>query len=281
MKRDLFSNVTFKPARFCTDIQKNPAQLDYVIFFTPRSGSSWLTDILWKTGVLGRPGEWFNPNFVPKTAQSINADNLDNYIELLKRKQSPGAVFGFEITYYQMRATFGGEKPFLSYFPPQTPSFFLIRENIVLQAVSLAKSVASRVSHSVNASSEEISKADSEFEYDTNVIRRWLRHIFDQETRFEAMFERRGIRPLRLSYERMMAASPAATINLFRQHLGVTELGEPVEQGRHTKIGTDKNLEFATRFAEEEADLLRKIATCRAKTLARLSDLSLPVTVFS
>ena len=270
MKKDLFADVAFDLDRFRADMRKTGARKDYAVFFTPRSGSSWLTDVIWQNRQLGWPEEWFNPSFVPKIAQSINADSLHNYIKMLKRKQAPGGIFGFEITYYQMKATFDGEDRFVSFFPAETAAFFLIREDIVLQAVSLAKSVASKVYHSVNAAPEELSRSDAGFRYDAREIGRWLHHILDQETRFERFFERHGIAPLRLSYERIMAAGPAATIALFGQHLGVATPDPGTGEGRHRKIGTDKNAAFAARFADEHPDVMESIAACRVGTLAAL-----------
>lgn len=271
MKQDLFTGVSFNLAQFRADMRRTGARRDYAIFFTPRSGSSWLTDALWRMRRLGRPEEWFNPSFVPKIARSVNADSLMNYVKMLKRKQAPGGLFGFEITYYQLSTTFGGEESFLSYFPPQTTSFMLVREDIVLQAVSLAKSVASSIYHSASAKAEEISRADAEFAYDPASIRYWLNHILDQETRFEAFFARHGITPLRLSYERMMAEGAAATVDMFAARLGVTS-NEPTEAAdRHRKIGTDKNTAFAARFAAEHDRFLAAVAERRAVTLGALA----------
>lgn len=270
MASDLFSGVSFDLSRFRSDMRRTGARRDYAIFFTPRSGSSWLTDVLSQTRRLGRPEEWFNPTFVPRIAQSVNADNLVNYVKMLRRKQAPGEIFGLEITYYQIAATCGGEDSFLSLFAPQTTSFFLVRKDIVLQAVSLAKSVTSSVYHSVNAPPEEISRADADFRYDARTIRFWLKHILDQERRFEDFFQRHGISPLRLSYERMIGAGRAATVDVFSKCLGVmlSEAGD--EQSRHTKIGTDKNTEFAVRFAAEQSAYLDTVAKCRERTLGLL-----------
>lgn len=267
-----FAAVSVNPARFHADMQKVGARVTYGVFFTPRSGSSWLTDMIARTGQLGRPEEWFNPAFVPKAAQFVNAGNLVDYVKMLKRKEAPGRIFGFEITYYQLMATFGDEVRFLALFPPSTPSFFLVREDIILQAVSLAKSVMTSVYHSANAGEEEIRKADEAFEYDAGTIKYWLKHILDQEIQLEQFFARHGIAPMRLSYERMMAAGPAQTLSLFARHLGVTLDRQAVNGGRHNKIGTEKNTAFAARFASEHQDFLRSVAERRSGTLGTLDN---------
>lgn len=265
-----FADVSIDPARFRADMRRTGARKTYGIFFTPRSGSSWLTDMISRTGRLGRPEEWFNPSFVPRVAQSVNAGNLADYVKMLKRKQAPGGIFGFEITYYQMLSTFGSEAAFLAQFPAATPAFFLVREDIVLQAVSLAKSVATSVYHSVGTPEEEIGRSDAEFEYDVGTIEHWLAHILDQEVRFERFFARNGVRPVRFSYELMMAIGRDELLNWFAR-----ELGEPadgfasVEEG-HRKIGTEKNREFADRFSRENPRFLEAVARRRRDTLAAL-----------
>lgn len=268
----LFSDVTFDPPRFRAEMRRIGARKTYRIFFTPRSGSSWLTDVVTRTRRLGKPEEWFNPNFVPRVAQSLNADNLTNYVKMLKRKQAAGGLFGFEITYYQMLTTFGSEAAFLAHFPPDVPSFFLMREDIVLQAVSLAKSVATSIYHSVDAAVEDIGRADRDFQYDAGTIEYWLAHILDQECRFERFFAASGIAPLRISYEMMMFLGRQDLLRRLATRLG-EELGrlDPQEDG-HTKIGTEKNQHFAARFARENARLMQAVARRRAGTLGALAD---------
>lgn len=266
----LFADVSFDPARFHADMKRVGARKTYGIFFTPRSGSSWLTDTVTRTGRLGKPEEWFNPSFVPRVAQSVNADNLSNYVKMLKRKQAPGGVFGFEATYYQMLRTFGSEAGFLAHFPADTPGFFLVREDIVLQAVSLAKSVATSVYHSAGTPDEDIGRSDREFQYDVGTIEHWLAHILDQELRFERFFARHGIRPIRLSYEQMMAIGRDELLAWLAAWLGESVDALSDIEDAHRKIGTKKNREFAERFAAENPRFLRAVARRRKHTLGAL-----------
>ena len=270
MASELFSGVTLDPERFRSDMRESAARSDYAIFFTPRSGSSWLTDVLSRSGLLGRPEEWFNPDFVPRVAQNLNAANLPDYVGILRRKVAPGDIFGFETTYYQLMSTFGDEESFLEFFPSGTPAFFLVREDIVSQAVSLAKSVATSVYHSAEAAAEDISKADSAFEYDARTIRRWLEHILDQELRLERFFAIHGIAPVRLSYERLTAAGAARALELFATRLGVSAEAAAGAEGLHRKIGTDKNRQFAAPFASEHPDFVQVVTEQRATTIGAL-----------
>lgn len=267
---DLFSAVSFDRERFGADMRKSGARKCYGIFFTPRSGSSWLTELLSHAGRLGQPEEWFNPAFVPKVAQSINADGIMNYVKMLKRKKAPGGLFGFEVTYYQMLRTFGGEAAFLSHFPAGFDSVFLLREDIVLQAVSLAKSVKTEVYHAAHSPADDIARADRAFRYDAKAIGHWLRHILDQETRFDRFFAAHGIDPLPLSYEMMMRLGRDHVLALIAAQLNEDPgTPRPFEE-RHRKIGTERNQAFAARFASENPALVRSVAERRAHRLSAL-----------
>ncbi|CAN0588975.1 unnamed protein product, partial [Ectocarpus sp. 12 AP-2014] len=82
---DPFKNVTFNEKKFAHAMSWAEPMTRYVVFFTPRSGSSRLTDLATRTGALGKPGECFNPAFVPAIAQSYSARNLDEYTDLVMR----------------------------------------------------------------------------------------------------------------------------------------------------------------------------------------------------
>lgn len=261
----MFGSVVFDPDRYQRDMQIALPRKEYVIFFTPRSASSWLTNALKASRRLGDPDELFNPGFVPKIAASYNARDIRSYIDMARRKRSPGGVFGFEITYFQMLSTFGSVESYLQHFPPSTRSIWLVREDIVEQAVSLAKAVATGIYHSAATPEDHIVRADSEFEYDPASINRWLGHILEQETATEQLLAANHIHPLRLTYETMMA-DKQGTINAICEHLG--EPPTTLEANSHRKIGTDKNAEFAERFARENPTIIRHVDEMRAPTLS-------------
>lgn len=271
---DLFENVKFDPARFHRDMRERVgARQTYCIFFTPRSGSSWLTDVISSSRKMGRPEEYFNPNFVPNIASRINADNITNYTKMAKRHLHSGGVFGFEVTYYQILKAVG-EEVFSQLFPNTTKSFYLLREDIVLQAVSLAKAVKTSVFHSVSASDDQIQAADATFVYDGDEIDRWLEHILDQEKKFQGFFSAYGYQPERISYEKMMAAGREKVVGYFSQKLGITLDEENATTERHRKIGSDVNSVFAARYREEFAKKIAKIDSERLEYLAAIPPVS-------
>lgn len=271
--KPLFDGSDFDETRFRADMERPAAARSFGIFFTPRSGSTWLADVLERTGRLGRPQEWFHPKFLAAAARDLNARDLDGYIEMLRRKRSLGDTFSFELTIYQMRRVFGGGPRFLSRFGRDLPLFYLTREDPVLQAVSLAKAVRTSVFHSAGASPERLARAEAEFTYDGDEIARWFDHILDQEQRCEGFFLRNGLRPVRLSYETITAAGEAATARRILETVLPAEAAAPAlpdepasdtagdlasdlagGESAYRKLGAAQNADYAARFRAEWPD---------------------------
>ncbi|TDL83517.1 hypothetical protein E2L08_02405 [Palleronia sediminis] len=254
------------PVRLAAAMACPPCDRVLAIHFTPRSGSSRLTEILARTGRLGHAHELFNPNFMPAIAATLGAGDLDGYIAAARRGLAVGGTLGFEITAHQMRRVFGGPRGFRRAFP-EARSVWLIREDIVAQAVSLARMVGSGVAHSV----EPHADSAPPFPYDAAGIRRWLDHILRAEDRDAAFFDSFGIAPLRLSYERSIAVPPAALAARIADHAGVA-LGPASDAPlSHAKIGGAENAAHAARFRADHPRLVARIARRRRARLDLLT----------
>lgn len=240
----------------------------YAILFTPRSGSSWLTSVLTKTRMMGTPGEWFNPTLMLSSTRSKGARNLTQFIETISRHEAHGGVFGFEITYHQMMAVFGDEAAFIRNFRDST-FFWLIRKDIVAQAVSLDKMVRTKVSHASNHDAGEIAASDRAYDYDGARIMEWINHIRDAEKATESMIEAYSLRPRRLAYETMMASGAMEVARTFGQDLGIAEDIPHDLETDHRKIGTEKNNVFAERFKADYPEFVRTLENERAEMLTR------------
>ncbi|WP_165352786.1 Stf0 family sulfotransferase [Loktanella sp. IMCC34160] len=268
-----FANIAADPEKLRQALALPAPEKTFVIHFTPRSGSSWLTDICEQTGRLGRPGEMFSPRFVPDIARHMGIDNIDDYARAIARDRTVGGVFGFEITFFQLRRTFGGPKPFLAHFQDAT-HFWLIREDIVAQAVSLSKKAQSRIGHAVHGDADALARADDEFAYDAQDIEKWVGHIRKMEVQAEKFFANYPLTPVRMSYERMTARPPEAVVNEIAKAIGIGPVAgksTPIRTG-HAKIGTDKNADFAARFRKDRAGLIADLEAERAAMLAALDE---------
>lgn len=264
------SNPDHDPARLVELMKINEPRKTFCIFFTPRSGSTWLFDTIAQTNALGRPQEWFNPKFLPKALRLHDAPDLDSYVAVVRRKQKRGGVFSFEITHNQILRVFGSEDRFLQFFPATTPAFWLIREDIVQQAISLAKAAKTAVFHSPQASAEAISAADAAYRYDPDEIAFRIETILEQEENSEAFFARNAIVPHRLSYEGNIRAGAEAISRQFLRIIRPEDADSielPAFVDKYQKIGSSKNLDFAERFSKERPDVIAKVEKLRARHL--------------
>jgi LPS sulfotransferase NodH len=268
----IFGSVEHDPAVFATIMQRPVPSKSYVIYFTPRSGSSWLTDILQQTKRMGHANELFNPDFMPGIAGSLHARDIHHYIDAAQRKLHTRGTFGFEITFHQLKAIFPDERVFIDHFA-MAPCFWLVREDVVEQAVSLAKMVVTKVAHSPSAGEEQRRASDAEFDYDATKIKLWLKHILAAEQGNEDFFKHHGMTPLRISYELMMRLGPEKTVRLMADHVGAEALQQTQFAPKHEKIGTSRNRDYAARFRQDEADFVAQVDAQRAETLARLDEL--------
>jgi LPS sulfotransferase NodH len=70
----------------------------YMICAVPRTGSYLLCDLLRKTGVAGRPNEYFNPSFQSQWAIDWGTHTLDDYLaKILSLGTTDNGVFGLKV----------------------------------------------------------------------------------------------------------------------------------------------------------------------------------------
>mgnify|MGYP002628690138 FL=1 len=244
----------------------------YAIFFTPRSGSSRLTDILGQTKQLGRPGECYNPAHVSTNAKVYGVKTLETYVDRLHRLRKVGDLMGFEATYDHVIMNFETEARFDALVAP-THLVWLIREDIVLQAVSVSRMRQTKVGHDTGLTEEERAKSELAFKYDASDIRQRLNAIRWREIRTEAYLARSAAPLLRLSYERLSALGPLEIARCLANHLGQKLPDDMTFKEAHRKLGTDKNLAFAERFRTENPQFVARIEAERAAMLDALPTL--------
>jgi LPS sulfotransferase NodH len=196
----------------------------YVIFLTPRSGSTWLTELAMNAGGLGAPQEWFNDDWIytdkpalgclPPRARGI--DDVNDYVDAIVNEG--GGVAGLELSIYQALM--------LSDLLDQTfdpgwlaASFYLRRRDLAAQAISLYRSVSTGRFHSYQNDPEQLQAARS-LDYDYQRIRQWLEFLEDCERQFETLFESCGISPTPLFYEDLQA-NPLGTLQQIAAGIGV------------------------------------------------------------
>lgn len=224
------------------------AGTSYAIHFTARSGSSWVADVLKSTGVLGAPGECFNPAFVRTNARAYNTSNLDQYIAMLRRRRNVGGVYGHKVAWNHIKLVFGTPVLYMGHFH-DSAFLWLRRRDIVAQAVSLSKLKQTRVGHTAQASADAIATADRSFAYNEAEIVLFLRQTLKEEIAMERVWRDFGVTPVRLYHEDIIRDGAQALVDRVASAVGVERpvLPESFLSGQ-AKLGTVKNEDFAERF---------------------------------
>jgi len=269
VSQNYFSDVSVDPVLREKFDRLPAAATTCVIHFTPRSGSTLLTDLLSATGRLGRANEVFNPGFIPKIAQSLQATDMASYLHLLPRRLSTKGVFSLEVTAHHIMAVFGYYEAFHQLYG-SAPSVWLIRQDIVAQAVSLAKMVTTNVSHFRHQDNSAMDPRDEAFSYDGELIKKWLLHIRAAETASEKWFAEFGVAPLRMSYEQTTALTPDQIVTVMSRYLRLPDLPPLEVSSAYRKLGNAQNVHFSERFRRDYAAFVQDLDKDRAGMLRQL-----------
>ena len=83
----------------------SPYHIKYILAITPRSGSSFLSELLKKTEVLGIPQEFINQSFIPRHLNNKNpARTPDDYLlNIFKVWKTKNGVAGIKASWFQFR----------------------------------------------------------------------------------------------------------------------------------------------------------------------------------
>lgn len=241
-----------------------PADRSFVILFSARSGSSWLTGVLSGTKKLGRPEEFINPDFVRDVAQRMNALTPDDLLASLRRVcKTQNGVFGLEAR--AIDVTLLGFDAFRDAFAGEALFFHLWRENIVAQGLSLYRAVTTARFHSSDGAAAVAPPFDAE------KILGWMHHIIETENDNIRLLGRLGGPARRLRYEEIVA-DRQATIEAFAHALAVPFTKEEfaaAPAAELKRLSDDWNEAAEARLRAEHAAAIARLESLR---LIRRSD---------
>jgi LPS sulfotransferase NodH len=208
----------------------------YLLASVPRSGSTFVSHLLWATGCLGAPLEYLN--FEPTGPYGFASQSPERQSELwravVRRRTSPNGVFGlkgfpiqFEALQRENPALLGEVLRML--LPSRTASriVWLRRRDRDAHAISYARAILSGIWRKEQEQGET-----SEPEYSRLAVERAARLIEDQEGSWRAMLGDLEVTPLELWYEDVVA-DPSGAIASVCDYLGVAfDLAAAVEVPR-------------------------------------------------
>lgn len=231
-----------------------PADKVYCITFTPRSGSTWLGDILTRSGLLGDPKEYFNQEAARFAITHSACTNLQGYYNYLKTVHQTKCVFGYEVAFQHIAKLI--DEGYGDIFEDVDNWFLLRRRDYVAQAVSLYRASISGVFHSYQRNGP-VPKAP----YDGDRIARFALGALASEYNLRQFFETRAITPRELWYEELVAQSPGDILRIFTGPLGLGPEGvqeqETVEiQTSFEKLADDHSESLIQRFKQENPEFI-------------------------
>jgi len=250
----LFDQAPLPTSEFMAMLEKmGEPRSRYIIAMTPRSGSSYLCDVMTKTRRFGAPGEFLNKNFLPKILTAIPADNANDYLHrVFIKKKTPNGLSGLKTSWFQF-------EEFLSEFTDteylkKTRFIYLRRRDVIMQAISLYKATKTDVFHTNVEHGEEQINALKALEYDFKGIERWRQHILRQEQGWDNYFYQNRIFPLNLFYEEI----EQDILRLMKRvatfvAVDPNNVQMPDEASVFRKVRDQRNMEWAERFAKDLA----------------------------
>lgn len=202
---------------------------NYLILFTARSGSSWLTKKL--SGIFGFPDEHINPQHIAEVATAVGTADPRKLLHSLRGHTATNGIFGIEATSDHLE--FFGEEIFFSAIP-DLKVFHLFREDIVRQAVSLYRAVSTGHFHSTVGSGSKPDKIE------LPEMMEWMRHLAGVENKNVELCVQRDLQPINITYETLFR-DVEKTIQLFQESLGPVDYKLPTEQTNLAPVSDEWN----------------------------------------
>jgi LPS sulfotransferase NodH len=227
----------------------------YVLCFVERSGSTMLTDVMTKTGVLGRPEEFVNPRGpMYYLLRQFPATELPHYFTKLRRnRKTPNGVFGMKTIFHDFEPLLRANMVAPLFGAPKF--IYLTRKDVVLQAISSYTARVRGLWHSSDKdkpANKDIDFESREVPFDADEILALVDRFMEDRLRWERFFALYGIEPLRIEYEALTPEAIPGVIESICNLLGVPPTFEHEKLQTKLEILRDeRSLEFAERIRSQ------------------------------
>jgi trehalose 2-sulfotransferase len=217
-----------------------PSGPGYWICMVPRCGSTYLSQLLIRTGVLGRPQEYLNIEGVYR--REARAAGFESYLRQVRvDAATSNGVHGMKVTFDHIAHLIQRDL-----FPlPSDRYVYLTREDVLMQGISFYRAVRSGVW------TEPSARTPRPVEYDAEAIWEHVDMLVRMMSQWERLFAWYGIQPLRLTYEELVS-SPAEAVRAIAELMGVEiEMSQiPTTAGFHQQRDRQSTA-WATRLRAE------------------------------
>lgn len=182
-----------------------PPEQVYVLASVPRSGSTYLSHLLWRTGCLGAPLEYLN--FLPAGHYGFASRSPDKQIKIwetvLRRRTSPNGVFGIKCFPMLIALLFRSNPELYSQttamlMPPDGSARVvrLKRRDRLAHAISLARATRSGIWRQEQEPPEGIA-----VDYSRAAVDQAMEELERAEAGWDPLFDSLKVEPLTLWHE--------------------------------------------------------------------------------
>jgi LPS sulfotransferase NodH len=218
----------------------------YALCSTPRCGSTLVAHLLWRTGRMGAPGEYYNLHDVLFQMQNrFHATGIGDYTDqLLRRRTSPNGVFGVKLHHNHWQ-TFRHTGRFHLF--SKMKYIRIRRRDRLAQAISYA---IARQTRQWTADMPARNAA----EYRFNDVLRAVQDLDRQDRDWSSLFAESKIQPLDIVYEEFSADSERHVAEICH-FVGVDprEPAAPVPLPDLARQFSDINAQWMDRFRADNA----------------------------
>ncbi|MEO6360238.1 MAG: Stf0 family sulfotransferase [Sphingomicrobium sp.] len=205
--------------------RSDPPESAYMFASVPRTGSTYLSHLLWKSGCLGAPLEYLN--FLPSGPYHVVSGSPEQQIvlwrSLLHRRTSPNGLFGVKCFPTQMKELHHGNQPLFSEVMAtlvprdrQARIVQLKRRDRRAHAISYARAALSGIWRK-----EQEGQAGTRVEFSREAVDHARALLDQEEASWERLYNDRNIAPLILWYEDVVD-QPGRAVASVAEFLGAT-----------------------------------------------------------
>jgi LPS sulfotransferase NodH len=183
----------------------------YLICTTPRSGSTYFCDLLRSTGKLGNPHEYFSAWMMERLGGPQCYGSVAEHLAMVQSHGcTANGIYAAKVFRYNMEVLQPGAVIAAMGNPPL---IFLERMDLLGQAISFTRSAVTRAFRAGESDAKQPV-------YDHVLIRGYLEMLIRDNAAWRLWFARRGITPLHVTYEDLVA-DPQLQVDRIARALGV------------------------------------------------------------
>ena len=220
---------------------------DHVIWFTARTGSTWLASMLFSAG-FPKASEYFHPNKYDRRAFYMGVNTSEDYVRKTREQRAKNGVFLHEMT-FQFWDIMSKKSTAMAMLDFQNPSIVLFREDVVQQAISVHCALQTGKWH--NYGFEQKTKAIT---YDARSIKKYVQLIIDQENGMRRYQDKLIPNARFVSYEKLCRRPPATVVCKIGQHIDYTAFDTSMAKTIHQRVASQQNAEIYDKFQKTHRD---------------------------